>query len=188
MCYLLTVASPLTLSEVRSMLPAGMHADLQDAGLVRAWRTILPETQTVAALIHGGCSCDFVLPRPADAKADDAELRKRYRVAGASRAVTIHALERHARARALRKYAPGHWPVALNRFVAEHARNAGETGYLLEYETGAEAQERSDAERPLRPSATAPLRHSVPATLRLCVPARTDHAWLVPDRVIVVTP
>ncbi|HSC59406.1 MAG TPA: hypothetical protein VLC11_07570 [Gemmatimonadales bacterium] len=180
MCYLLTVASPLTLSEVRSMLPAGMHADLQDAGLVRAWRTILPETQTVAALIHGGCSCDFVLPRPADAKADDAELRKRYRVAGASRAVTIHALERHARARALRKYAAGHWPVALNRFVAEHARNAGETGYLLEYETGAEAQERSDAERPLRPSATAPLR--------LSVPARTDHAWLVSDRVIVVTP
>lgn len=70
--------------------------------------------------------------------------------------------------------------MAFNRFVAEHARNAGETGYLLEYETGAEAQERSDAERPLRPSATAPLR--------LCVPARNDHAWLVPDRVIVITP
>lgn len=81
MCYLLTVASPLTLSEVRSMLPAGMHADLQEAALVHAWRTILPETQAVAALIHGGCSCDLVLPRPADAKADDAELRKRYRVA-----------------------------------------------------------------------------------------------------------
>ena len=188
MCYVLTVASPLTLSEVRSMLPAGMLADLCDASLVRAWHHILPETETVTALLHGACSCDFVLPRPADPKADDAELRKRYRALGASRSVTIRALERHARARTLRKYGAGHWPVALNRFVAEHARNAGETGYLLEYETGAEAQERSDAERLLRPSTTAPLRPSVPAPLRLHVPARADHAWLVPDTVIIVTP
>ncbi|HEV2291591.1 MAG TPA: hypothetical protein VGR60_07110 [Gemmatimonadales bacterium] len=192
------MASPLTLSEVRSMLPAGMLADLCDASLVRAWHRPLPEVQTVAALLHGGCSCDFVLPRPADPKADDADLRKRYRAAAATRSVTIQALERHARARALRKYAPGHWPVALNRFVAEHARNAGATGYLLEYETdgrmvagsdgGVDAGADDAMPAPIRPSDRGSMRVADREPERLAVPARHDHAWLVPDRVIIVTP
>ncbi|HET7024708.1 MAG TPA: hypothetical protein VFI39_05845 [Gemmatimonadales bacterium] len=180
MCYLLRLASPLTLSEVRSMLPAGMTADLRDASELRPWRTLLPETQTVAALLHGGCSCDLVRPDPVDAKADGAEIRKRYRALGASRTAVIDALDRHARNRTLRRYAAGHWPVALNRFVAEHARNAGESGYRLTYEISGGTQVRGDAEQPLRPSATAPLR--------LPVPARHDHSWLVPDRVLIVTP
>lgn len=188
MCYVLRVASPLTLSEVRSMLPAGLRADLRDAAEVRLWHAHLPEIETVAALLHGDCSCDLITPRPLDPKADDAELRKRYRALGATRTTIIDALERHGRARTLRQYAPGHWPLALNRFVAEHARNAGETGYLLRYETSGGTQGRSDAEQPLRPSTSAPLRPSVPAPLRLPVPARTDHAWLVPDALIIVTP
>ena len=180
MCYLLRLASPLTLSEVRSMLPAGLTADLRDASELRPWRTLLPETQTVAALLHGGCSCDLVRPDPVDAKVDSTEIRKRYRALGASRTAVIDALHRHARNRTLRQYAAGHWPVALNRFVAEHARNAGESGYRLRYEISGGTQGRSDAEQPLRPSAAAPLR--------LAVPARHDHSWLVPDRVLIVTP
>ncbi|MGB7212011.1 MAG: hypothetical protein WBC97_05230 [Gemmatimonadales bacterium] len=184
MCYLLRLASPLTLSEIRSMLPAGMTADLRDASELRPWRTLLPETQTVAALLHGGCSCDLVRPAPPDAKIDGAEIRRRYRALGASRTTVIDALDRHARNRSLRQYAPGHWPVALNRFVAEHARNAGDagTGYLLEYEADGRMDGWADA------LGRVPTRPSVHAPIRLAVPVRHDHAWLVPDRVIIVTP
>lgn len=190
MCYLLRVASPLTLSEVRSMLPAGLRADLRDAPEVRLWHAYLPEIETVVALLHGDCSCDLVAPRPQDPKADDAELRKRYRALGAPRATIIEALERHGRARTLRQYASGHWPLALNRFVAEHARNAGATGYLLEYETGGRMDGWSDdsARAPIRRSDDASMRPSARPPLRLPVPARTDQTWLVPDRVIIVAP
>ncbi|MGH7590919.1 MAG: hypothetical protein ACREL2_05735 [Gemmatimonadales bacterium] len=182
MCYLLRLASPLTLSEIRSMLPAGMTADLQDVSKLRPWRTLLPDTQTIAALLHGACSCDLVHPGSVDPKADSAELRKRYRALGAGRSAVIHALERHARNRTLRQYAAGHWPVALNRFVAEHARNAGETGYLLEYETDGRRGGGADVTKRV------PGRQSDPAPIRLTAPARHDHAWLVPDRVVIVIP
>lgn len=190
MCYVLRVASPLTLSEVRSMLPAGLRADLRDAAEVRLWHAHLPEIETVAALLHGDCSCDLIAPRPQDPKADDAELRKRYRALGATRAAIIDALERHGRARTLRQYASGHWPLALDRFVAEHARNAGATGYLLEYETGGRTDGWSDAPRrgaadPSDHSTTRPSDHP---PLHLTVPARNDHTWLVPDRLIIVAP
>ncbi|MGH7532075.1 MAG: hypothetical protein ACREL4_02180 [Gemmatimonadales bacterium] len=182
MCYLLRIASPLTLSEIRSMLPAGMTADLRDVSELRPWRALLPDTQTVAALLHGACSCDLIRPDPADPKADAAEIRKRYRALGAGRSAVIHALDRHARNRALRRYAAGHWPVALNRFVVEHARNAGETGYLLEFET--DGRRGGGADAPGR-VLTRPSDH---APIRLTPPARHDHAWLVPDRVIIMTP
>lgn len=177
MCYLLRVASPLTLSEVRSMLPAGMRADLRDAAEVRAWHAHLPEVQTVAALLHGDCSCDLVHPRPADPRADDAELRRRYRDLGATRATIIRALERHGRARTLRKYAPGHWPMALDRFVAEHARNAGATGYWLGYETDGRIGGWPDE------TVGRPIRLTDHPTMR-----PSDHTWLVPDRLIIVAP
>lgn len=182
MCFLLRVATPLTLSEVRSMLPPDLTADLREATEVRPWRELLPETQTVVALLHGACSCDLVAPRPADAKGDDAQLRRRYRALHASRAATLRALERHARARDLRHYAPGHWPLALNRFVAEHARNAGETGYLLEYATDGRMGGWSER------TGTDPLRPSDHPPTRLPVPSRHDHAWLPPDRVVIVMP
>jgi hypothetical protein len=190
MCYVLRVASPLTLSEVRSMLPAGLRADLRDAAEVRLWHAYLPEIETVAALLHGDCSCDLVTPRPQDPKADDAELRRRYRALGAPRATIIEALERHGRARTLRHYASGHWPLALGRFVTEHARNAGETGYLLKYETGGQVVGWSDAPRrgaaDLSDHSTTLLSDDAP--LRLPVPARSDHTWLAPDRLIIVAP
>jgi hypothetical protein len=53
----------------------------------------------------------------------------------------IAALDRHRRGPRPRAPEEG-WPVALSKFVAEHARNAGSTLYLLRFEP--------DDSRPLR--------------------------------------
>jgi hypothetical protein len=132
LCYFLYIASPLTLSEVRSMLPRGSVADLASFVDQQTLRGIHPDAQTVARLLIGRCSCDFVRPRLADAREDERHLRERYRSLGASRDHVIPALERH-RQGASQRPRTGNWPGALAKFVAEHARNAGPTLYHLSF-------------------------------------------------------
>lgn len=132
MCYFLYLASPLTLSEIRSMLPAGLTADLASSSDQQALKDVHPEAQTVARILSGRCSCDLVHPRLADTKEDERHLRERYRALGIPRAAVIAALERHRLGSRLRLP----WESRqgeLARFVAEHARNAGPSLYYLHF-------------------------------------------------------
>jgi hypothetical protein len=145
MCYFLRLASPLTLSEVRSMLPSGLTAD---GGLTAelAWlRAILPTAQTAAHLRVGGCACDLVRPRDPDQRTDERHLRERYFRMGLSRDTIVAELERHRRHRPAPPAAG--WPRALADFVAEHARNAGPTLYELRFGTAADATSPPDLTR-----------------------------------------
>jgi hypothetical protein len=132
LCYFLYVASPLTLSEVRSMLPAGLTADLAPSHRA-ALHLIHPSSRTVAQLLIGACSCDLVRARQANPIDDERELRARYHRLRVPRADIIRALERHRRGPIPRPTTIPGWPQALVHFVAEHARNAGPTLYLLEF-------------------------------------------------------
>jgi hypothetical protein len=132
LCYFLYIASPLTLSEVRAMLPHGVVADLASFTDQQVLRSLHPDAQTVARLLIGHCSCDFVRPRHVDVREDERHLRERYRRLEVPRSLTITALERHRRAAGLRPPLGG-WPKALAEFVAEHARNAGPTLYHLHF-------------------------------------------------------
>lgn len=114
------------------MLPRGSAADLAGFGDQQALKSIHPDAQTVARLLIGQCSCDFVRPRLPDEREDERHLRERYRRLEVSRESTIKALERHRRAAGLRA-PPGGWPRALAGFIAEHARNAGPTLYHLQF-------------------------------------------------------
>jgi hypothetical protein len=133
MCFFLYVASPLTLSEVRSMLPPGLTADLLPPAEQAVLRPHHPDAQTVARVLHGACSCDLVIPRHPVVKEDETRLRARYRDLGYSRVRVIHALDVHRRALEHRAQPAGHWPRAFATFVAEHARNAGPTLYYLHF-------------------------------------------------------
>jgi hypothetical protein len=135
LCYSLSLASPLTLSEVRSMLPPGAAADLaafHDQQLLKAAH---PSAQTVARLLIGRCSCDFVRQRQNETREDERHLRERYRRLEVPRPAVITSLEQHRRGAGLAA-PPGGWPPALARFVAEHARNAGPTLYYLQFSAG----------------------------------------------------
>jgi hypothetical protein len=132
MCYFLYIASPLTLSEVRSMLPAGLTADLAMSRKV-ALQRLHPSARTVAQLLIGACSCDLVRPRLNDPIEDERELRARYRGWKLSRSEIIKELERHRRGPLPRPVYPGGWPAGLSDFVVEHARNAGPTLYLQDF-------------------------------------------------------
>lgn len=128
MCYFVYVASPLTLSEVRSMLPAGLTAD----GLPKVeQQTLLNlhyDAQDAMRILHGGCSCDLIRDRNPDPGADEVVHRQRYRQLGYDRARMIRCLERHRRSAGDRRpRPPGYWGEAFNAFVVEHARNAGPT-------------------------------------------------------------
>ncbi len=133
MCFHLYLASPLTLSEVRSMLPKGLAADLLDPGEQRALKQLHPDAQTVARLVHGACSCDLVVQRHPVSREDEAWLRRRYREQGLPRTAVLAALERHRRAAAERPQPAGFWPRQVADFVVEHARNAGPTLYYLHF-------------------------------------------------------
>jgi hypothetical protein len=131
-CYFLHIASPLTLSEVRSMLPAGITAHLAPAGQRDALQRLLPDARTVAHLLVGACSCDLIVARHPDSQEDERHLRVGYRQMNLPRDRVIHALERHRRPRP-RQPKIG-WQAALVGFVAEHARNAGPTLYHLTFQ------------------------------------------------------
>lgn len=130
MCYFITLATPLTLSEVRSMLPPGLAAQPAGAFETGAARRLLRETQTVVSLLVGGCSCDLVRERHPEVREDERHLRGRFARLGASREEIIHRLERHRRRPAA---GTGPWGGRLAEFVAEHARNAGPSLYALRF-------------------------------------------------------
>jgi hypothetical protein len=133
MCFHLYLASPLTLSEVRSMLPKGLAADLLDPAEQRTLKQIHPDAQTAARLVHGACSCDLVVQRHPVSREDEAWLRRRYREQGLPRSAVLSALERHRRTAAGRTQPAGFWPKVVADFVTEHARNAGPTLYYLHF-------------------------------------------------------
>lgn len=135
MCYFLYLASPLTLSEVRSMLPPGVTADLASYPDQQTFKSIHPAAQTVAIVLAGRCSCDLVRQRLPEPREDERHLRERYRGLNLSRTAIIGSLERHRR-RARMPAPDGGWQKAFAAFVIEHARNAGPTLYLLGFESG----------------------------------------------------
>jgi hypothetical protein len=132
-CYFLYIASPLTLSEIRSMLPAGLTADLAPSLHRTTLQRLHPAAKTVAQLLIGSCSCDLVRDRLSDPIADERELRSRYREHKLSRNEIIKELERHRRRPTPRPKSSMEWADALAGFVGEHARNAGPTLYLLDF-------------------------------------------------------
>jgi len=131
-CYFLYIASPLTLSEVRSMVPEGITVDLADPTEQGTLKALHRGIQTVAKLLIGRCSCDFVRQRSSTRQEDERHIRERYRRAGVSRAEVIAGLERHRAGESILPPPEG-WPRALVDFVLEHARNAGPTVYLLTF-------------------------------------------------------
>jgi hypothetical protein len=134
MCFLLFAASPLTLSELRSMLPPGFSADLASRADQAILRSLLPAARTGVRLLVGACSCDLVLARSAS-REDERELRRRFFAAGMSREQVIAALERHRKGGGCFA-TPADARAALAGLVAEHARNAGPTLYLLRFGAG----------------------------------------------------
>jgi hypothetical protein len=114
------------------MLPPGLVAHLADRTDLLLLRALHPTAQTAVRLVVGDCACDLVRPRQADRREDEREHRERWRRAGGSWESFIAGIERHRRGRAVAPPAGG-WARALAAFVAEHARNAGETLYLLRY-------------------------------------------------------
>ena len=133
MCFFLYIASPLTLSEIRSMLPAGLTADLASTGARASLQRLHPPAKTVAQLLVGACSCDLVRPRRENFIEDERELRARYQRAKLPRDDVIKELERHRRGPARREEPPSGWGQAVAAFAIEHARNAGPTLYLLHF-------------------------------------------------------
>jgi hypothetical protein len=133
MCYFLYLASPLTLSEVRSMLPPGMTAELASYSDQQSLKLLHPTAQTVARILVGRCSCDLVRERLRDTREDERHLRQRYRALQLPRSRVIESLDQH-RVRGWSGQASLHsGPEALASFVVEHARNAGPTLYLLHF-------------------------------------------------------
>ena len=130
MCYFLTIGSPLTLSEVRAMLPAGIGAHPVSGAEAAGVRRLLPAALTVATLVVGGCSCDLVRTRAADQREDERHLRERFARLRLPRGEIIRRLERHRRRP---REEPADPAGDLAAFVWEHARNAGPTLYLLRF-------------------------------------------------------
>lgn len=135
MCHFLYVATPLTLSELRSMLPTGLSADLVAPGESTRLLHLLRGTRTAARLLAGACSCDLYLRRDLEGRSEEADLRRRYRGLGVERDARIRALERHRR-RGPEHRTPAEWATHLIGFVAEHARNAGPTLFYREVSAG----------------------------------------------------
>jgi hypothetical protein len=127
-CYQLVVVSALTLSEVRSMLPSGVRADVLDTNRLSDFRRLFRGAQTAAHLRVGQCACRLVPDRFRDSHTDEAELRTRYRRLAVPREAVIAALDRHRRGAFDAELVPA---GTLHSFVAEHARNAGPALYAL---------------------------------------------------------
>jgi hypothetical protein len=114
------------------MLPPGLAAQPADLPDQHQLRGLHPSARTVVRLVVGSCSCDLVRARHTDPREDERHHRERFRRAGGPRDAVIAAIDRHRRGAAVRPPAGG-WSRALAAFVAEHARNAGETLYLLRF-------------------------------------------------------
>lgn len=133
MCYFLYIASPLTLTEVRSMLPTGTTAELASYSDQQSLKSLLPAAQTVARILVGRCSCDLVRQRLPDPREDERHLRHRYRALQIPRRHVIDSLDRHRLRARSGPATPRDGPKILAAIVAEHARNAGPTLYLLHF-------------------------------------------------------
>ena len=166
MCYQLALVTPLTLSEVRSMLEPGMRADALDPTAQAPYRALMRGSQSALLLRTGWCACGLLPERFRDTHTDEAHLRERYRALRIGRERTIDALERHRRSTSGDQPASG----ALGRFVAEHARNAGPSAWVLGFAA-------DDTE----PRATGPV------VVRRVEETRTGADWLVEGAVVHVT-
>jgi hypothetical protein len=133
MCYFLYIASPLTLTEVRSMLPTGTTAELGSYSDQQTLKSLHPAALTVARILVGRCSCDLVRPRLPDTREDERHLRRRYRDLRLARTQMIESLDRHRVGGRSVDASLDQWPETFASFVAEHARNAGPTLYLLHF-------------------------------------------------------
>ena len=116
------------------MLPAGLVADPADRADQQRLLALHPTARIVVRLLVGACSCDLVRARLSDPREDERYLRERYRRAGSERGARIGAIDRHRRGATV-PTPPEGWAQALAAFVAEHARNAGDTLYLLRFGT-----------------------------------------------------
>jgi hypothetical protein len=114
------------------MLPAGLVAQPADHADQQHLLARHPTARIVVRLLVGACACDLVRARRPDPREDERYLRARYRRAGTERGALIAAIDRHRRGTTV-PTPPGDWPRALAAFVAEHARNAGDTLYLLRF-------------------------------------------------------
>ncbi len=149
MCYILYVASPLTLSEIRSMLPAGITAHGLSPDDERRLRRDFRPARTVASLLIGPCSCDLVLDRDPAEHLEERELRARFAGFRMPRAEVIRALDAHrGRGDAEPAEPAARWRRILAAFVAEHARNAGPTVFWLRFARGGAAESPPDPPRP----------------------------------------
>ncbi|HKV75990.1 MAG TPA: hypothetical protein VJN95_15835 [Gemmatimonadales bacterium] len=171
MCLFVLLATPLTLSEVRSMLAAGLAAHTEDSETQRLFRSRWPRFQTVVSITHGACSCDLVLPRHPVSREDEARLRTRYRAMGLARGHILAALERHRRAAGEVPQPAGYWARMLAEFVAEHARNAGPSIYLLHFSPTARL---------------AALPHSEPITLTAGEVRSNPSGWLPEGQMVEI--
>lgn len=149
------------------MLPPGLTAQPADRADHHRLRALHPAAQTVARLVVGACSCDLVRGRHADPREDERHHRERHRRTGAGRERVLAAIERHRRGARI-PMPPGGWPRALAAFVAEHARNAGPTLYLLQF-----------GEEPAAPEL--PVRRATVAEVR----ARPE-GWLMEEAAVLV--
>jgi hypothetical protein len=173
LCYFLYLATPLTLSEVRSMLPGGLRADpvsRLEQGMLLQYH---PDAQTVVQIVRGACSCDLVRARLPVTREDEAHLRSRYRQLGLPRDQVIVALENHRRSAEQRQRPDGYWPNAINGFVLEHARNAGPSLYFLGF------SHRGALKIPRGETVT-----TVPASVVIGSPA----GWLQENQLIMLAP
>lgn len=114
------------------MLPPGLVAQPADRADHHRLLELHPSARTVVQLVVGACSCDLVRHRHPDQRQDERHHRDRSRRAGGARGLLIAGLERHRRGAQV-PAPPGGWARALAAFVAEHARTAGETLYLLRF-------------------------------------------------------
>ena len=114
------------------MLPAGLVAQPADRVDHHRLRALHPAARSVLRLTVGACSCDLVRERHADRREDERHLRDRWRRAGGPRDSLLTVIERHRQGAGVPAPAGG-WPRALAAFVAEHARNAGDTLYVLRF-------------------------------------------------------
>ena len=141
------------------MLPAGLVAQPADRADHDRLVALHPAARTVVRLLVGAGSCDLVRPRHPEPREDERHHRERYRRAGTSRHAMLEAIARHRRATQVPTPAGG-WARALAAFVVEHARNAGETLYLLVFVPGVPGK------HGVIPSAHLPRRSTTAAAVR----------------------
>lgn len=130
------------------MLPPGLAADFLPPAPTQRLRQLLPSSQTAARLLVGACSCDLYLGRDPIHHREEAVLRQRYRSLHLNRTSIIQALDRHRRGQHPARD-PAAWQALLAAFVAEHARNAGDTLFYREFSPGGfQGDTLGDAPRP----------------------------------------